>query len=211
MPPKQRPKKSLKASAKASAKNTTRVTTVVSVAPLALAPRANVAAPRRRTVKPRSGSVAAGQSPLIYQQPPVYLPQTLIHTTDAHQLRNSALLEDIKREVAMLKAPAKEPITPPPVLGLNPLFNAAVTPPSDLPTRVPRRETMYVPQGGPLIEPEQAAAAAVERGAPTAAPRRLARPRNDEPNTVVNPETGAMIRIGSTTYKKLVRKGAIRP
>lgn len=164
-----------KLKAKATAKNTTRVTTVV-----------NVAAPRKRASRaPTKRPAAPAQPQLIYQQPPVYLPQPLVFQNGPYEMRQAAVLEDIKREVASLKAP-KEPVTPP-VMTLNPTYDL---PPSPAPSVVAER--------------------AVAQGAPSAAPPpRLARPRWDEPNTIMNPETGAMIRIGSTTYKKLVRRGVI--
>lgn len=155
MPPKRKPapKQRIKASARASAKNTTRVTTVV-----------NVAAPRKRASRPTKRPAAPVAAPLIYQQPPVYLPQPLVVQNGPYELRQAAVLEDIKRDVAALK---KEPV----VVAANPLY--------DMPSGTLRTpESLRSP--APSIVTAKEAERAVARGAPSVVSAPLPSPSRRE-------------------------------
>jgi len=169
----------------------------------------NVTAPARRKAAPRKKPVAPAPSArgttFYFNHSTPQFAQA-----HAHELAQLAALQGIRQDLAAIKpSPAFAAVT-------NPVFDAANTPPMTpkpqaaaaeeafargLPSpadpigqRLPRRETMFDPAGGPLL-------------AATDAPR--TRPAAGSPGTVINPLTGAAITIGGKRYKELVKSGKI--
>ena len=212
MPPKKKPAVKAKATAKSNAKASTRTSVVV-----------NVNAPTRRRATTKGPSKKAGSAaPVLNVRPQsVYFhaPPTF-HTLQPNALAQQAVLEGIQRDVASLKQSATTPRTPVVPAAVNPMYDAMSLPslpqtpatarqvdaaqqaesaferslPSpNMGQRLPRRETMYDPAGGPLLSP------------------RSGRPSTGAEGTVRNPLSGAAITIGGKKHRELVRQGILPP
>ena len=199
MPTKKKTVAKNKAVAKAKASASNRTNVVV-----------NVAAPARRKAAPRKKPVTAPtQSANL---PPTFYfnhSTPLFSQNHAHELAQLAALQGIRQDLAAIKPapalvtatnPVFDVMTPPPtpVEAAEDAFARGLPSPADpIGQRLPRRETMFDPAGGPLLAASGA----------TDAPR--TRPAAGSPGTVRNPLTGAAITVGGKRYKELVKSGKI--
>ena len=215
-----RAKTTAKASAKAKARSSASNRTSVVV---------NVAAPARRKSAPRK-TLTRNSEKSVNAAPVAAAPRASFffnHSTPqfaqahAHELAQLAALQGIRQDLAAIKpAPAF-------AAAANPMYNAptpttsltsAATPveaaeeafarglpsPAEPAQRLPRRETMFDPAGGPLL----ASDTQTEPLHSVSEPRRT-RPAAGSPGTVLNPLTGAYITVGGKRYKELVKQGKI--